>query len=53
MMNWLYKRLETRIDAQITRRIITFHRALIDRGQIKPLVDQGKQTEVANRCKED
>ena len=29
MMNWLYKRLEARIDAQITRRLLAFRKQLL------------------------
>lgn len=37
-INWLYKKLEPIIDGHITGRIVTFHRALVQRGQInKPL----------------
>jgi len=32
----LYKKLEPLIETHITGRLVTFHRALIRRGQIKP-----------------
>ncbi len=34
MMNWLFKKLESRINGLITRRILLFHDALVCRGQI-------------------
>ena len=33
-MNWLFEKLESRINALITRRILLFHDALISREQI-------------------
>ena len=33
-MNWLFKKLEPRINGLITRRILTFHDALVRRRQI-------------------
>ena len=33
-MNWLFKKLEARINGLITRRILVFHDALVRRGQI-------------------
>jgi hypothetical protein len=35
LINFLYKRIEPIIDTQITGRIVTFHRALVQRKQIK------------------
>jgi hypothetical protein len=33
-MEWLFKKMLPYIDAQITIRIVTFHQALVARGQI-------------------
>ena len=33
-MNWLFEKLEARINGLITRRILLFHDALVRRGQI-------------------
>ncbi len=33
-MNWLFEKLEARINGLITRRILVFHDALVRRGQI-------------------
>ncbi len=33
-MNWLFEKLESRINGLITRRILVFHDALVRRGQI-------------------
>jgi len=35
LINKLYEKMEPHIDTQITGRIVIFHRALIERGQIK------------------
>ena len=45
MFNWVYKKIESYIDAQITRRILLFHRAMIRRGQIKYIGESGTQKE--------
>jgi len=45
MFNWLYKKIESYIDAQITRRILLFHRAMIRRGQIKYIGESDIQQE--------
>jgi hypothetical protein len=37
MIKFLFKRLSSSIDSLITRRLILFHDALVDRGQIKRL----------------
>jgi hypothetical protein len=36
MLEWAWRRLEPRIQALITDRIVTFHNALVERGQIAP-----------------
>jgi hypothetical protein len=37
MMNWIWRLLAPRVDSAITMRLVTFHRALIARGQIEPI----------------
>jgi len=34
MIDWIFRRLEPRIQAAITDRIVTFYEALVERGQI-------------------
>jgi hypothetical protein len=34
MIEWLWRRLEQRIMTAITQRLVTFHAALLERGQI-------------------
>jgi len=36
-MNWFWRLLAPRVDSAITMRLVTFHRALIERGQIEPI----------------
>jgi len=36
MIGWLWQLIENRVEAAITRRIVLFHNALIERKQIKP-----------------
>ena len=36
-MNWFWRLLAPRVDSAITMRLVTFHRALIARGQIEPI----------------
>ncbi len=36
-MNWIWRLLAARVDSAITMRLVTFHRALIERGQIEPI----------------
>jgi len=40
MRNWLFKYFEPLIQATITDRIVTFHEAMVERGQIPPLPPQ-------------
>ncbi len=54
LKNLLWNLLKSRVDALITDRILLFHDALVDRGQISPLplpVDP-KETPIVepNRC---
>jgi len=37
MIDWLFKKLEPLIQAAITNRVLKFHDAMIDRGQIPPI----------------
>lgn len=39
-MEWLFKKMLPYIDAQITTRIVQFHQALHERGQIRPIPPQ-------------
>ena len=45
MIKYLWKKLETYIDAQITRRILLFHKAMIRRGQIQYIGESDTQKE--------
>ena len=45
MFNWVYKKIESYIDAHITRRILLFHRAMVRRGQIKYIGESDTQKE--------
>ena len=44
-MNWLWKRLEPRIQAVITDRILKFNAGLIERGQIPKAPQPGPVAE--------
>ncbi len=54
MIRWIYSRFEPLIQSAITNRILKFHQAMIDRGQIPgpPMADNprviGHCTEVDN-----
>ena len=37
MIKWLWGKLEPYVNSQITMRILMFHDAMIERGQIKPI----------------
>lgn len=43
-MKWLLAWLDRRIDVAITNRIVTFHRALVERGQINPIPPKSVDT---------
>ena len=45
MTKWLWKKLEPYVNAKITMRILMFHEAMIERGQIKP-IENAKQPEL-------
>lgn len=45
MVKFLWKMLEARIDARITSRILLFHEAMVERGQIKPIQACSTQSE--------
>ncbi len=36
-MNWIWALFKLRVDAAITNRIVTFHQAMLKRGQIRPI----------------
>ncbi len=36
MINWIYSQFEPLVQSAITNRILKFHSAMIDRGQIEP-----------------
>ena len=49
MMNWFWRLLAPRVDSAITMRLVTFHRALAERGQIEPTLQaENKRLEAAN-----
>ena len=49
MMNWFWRLLAPRVDSAITMRLVTFHRALIERGQIEPISPKSNERlEAAN-----
>jgi len=37
MIKWLWGKIEPYVNAKITMRILMFHDAMIERGQIKPI----------------
>ncbi len=39
MIDWIWKKFEPYVNAKITKRILMFHSAMIERGQIKPIVE--------------
>lgn len=54
----LWKRIETKVDALVTRRLLAFHDALVSRKQIAPAPPSSgvvKETRVAqpSRCTEE
>jgi hypothetical protein len=53
LINRIYERIEPLIDGQITGRIVTFHRALVQRGQIKPPPKEDVKELPIAYCKED
>lgn len=48
--DWLWKKIEPKFQAAITNRILLFHEAMINRGQIKPIPhpDPASKGEVEN-----
>jgi len=44
-MNWIWRLLAARVDSAITMRLVTFHRALIERGQIEPISPKSNENE--------
>lgn len=50
-MDWLWRQIESHVEAAITRRIVAFHSALIERGQITP--PNAPQYGVTVDCTED
>jgi hypothetical protein len=57
----IWKKMESKVDAMITRRILAFHDALVERGQIKPATriappqSGGMEvaSDIASHCTED
>jgi hypothetical protein len=52
----IWKQLETKVDALVTRRLLAFHDALVERGQITdpPAPSAPEETgTAANHCTED
>ena len=45
MMNWLWGKLESRVNTLVTRRILMFHEAMVRRGQIPLIREDGEQGE--------
>ena len=41
---WLWRALESHIDALVTTRIVRFHEAMLARGQIKPIPQKSSQS---------
>ena len=46
-IDWLWRLFESRVETAITNRIVTFHEALIDRGQISAPGPCGNGVELA------
>jgi hypothetical protein len=40
MIPWLWRKLETNVDALITQRIVAFHNAMAERREINPIPEQ-------------
>jgi hypothetical protein len=53
LINKLYQKLQPFIDTQITDRIVTFHQALLNRGQIKPCPKEPVNESLIHDCKAD
>lgn len=53
MIKYFWRKIEPLVDLLITGRIVTFHRALIDRGQIKRPAKERDSVELSTPdCKE-
>lgn len=45
MIKWLWGKIEPYVNAKITMRILMFHDAMIERGQVKP-IEKPRQPEL-------